>query len=118
MSKNKATKRRKVWVNHSNDGSDGFHEECAYWSKQEALDQYSSSNVETAVPFIERLPGDVVLSREDVEARKHAAERLESWLTDMKMENDDEHDHIRHGCGEVGCVHPIKLAVALLRGGR
>ncbi len=65
MSRSKATKRRKVWVNHSNDGSDGFHEECAYWSKQEALDQYSSCNVETAVPFIECLPGDVVLSRED-----------------------------------------------------
>lgn len=65
MSRSKATKRRRVWVNHSNDGSDGFHEECAYWSKQEALDQYSSRNVETAVPFIERLPGDVVLSRED-----------------------------------------------------
>ena len=67
MSRSKATKRRKVWVNHSNDGSDGFHEECAYWSKQEALDQYSSCNVETAVPFLECLPGDVVLSREDVE---------------------------------------------------
>jgi hypothetical protein len=66
MSRSKATKRRRVWVNHSNDGSDGFHEECAYWSKQEALDQYSSCNVETAVPFLECLPGDVVLSREDV----------------------------------------------------
>lgn len=29
MSRSKATKRRKVWVNHSNDGSEGFHEECA-----------------------------------------------------------------------------------------
>ena len=67
MSRSEATKRRRVWVNHSNDGSDGFHEECAYWSKQEALDQYSSRNVETAVPFIERLPGDVVLSREQAD---------------------------------------------------
>lgn len=111
MSKNK-TKRRKVWVNLYPDGR-----HTMYRTRKEAL-KIRGPHTEGTVPFVETRPGDVVLSREDVVARKHAAERLESWLKDMKMENDDECDHIRHGCGEVGCVRPLKLAVALLRGGR
>ena len=68
--------------------------------------------------MVERLPGDVVLSRGEAAARKHAAERLEVWLKGMKMESFDECDHIRQSCGDVGCTRPVTDAIALLRGRR
>ena len=46
MSRSKATKRRKVWVDE--------------W------DDVSTTKQRGYAPFVERLPGDVVLSREDV----------------------------------------------------
>ena len=46
MSRSKATKRRKVWVDE--------------W------DDISTTKQRGYAPFVQRLPGDVVLSREDV----------------------------------------------------
>ena len=103
MATKRLQKRRKVWVNSTNDGSEGFHEENAYWSKGDALDQAGTywfediwdasleHHTEVAIPFVERLPGDVVLSREDVA-------ELEELLAPLKT-------------GRV-------RALAILRGGR
>ena len=110
-----ATKRRKVWVNFYQDGS---NDGCAFETKGDAKENASTAYVMAQVAFVERLPGDVVLPREEVAAGKHAAERLESWLKDMKMENLDECDHIRQSCGDVGCTRPVTDAIALLRGRR
>lgn len=117
-----AQKRRKVWVVAWEAETYGvLHCSDTLYDAKQRVPGFRKDHPSTKIsvsPFIESRPGDVVLSREDVQARKRMAEWLELWLKDMKMENDDEHDHIRHGCGEVGCVHPIKLAAALLRGGR
>jgi hypothetical protein len=100
------SKRRKVWVM--------FDGGVPTWVEASAK-RAKAIRLAREVPFVEHRRGDVVLSRKQ---RADMAARLESWLRDMKMENDDEHDHIRHGCGEVGCVKPIKDAIRLLRGGR
>ena len=94
MSRSEAkTKRRKVWVNSTNDGSEGFHEENAYWNRDDALDQAGTYHTEVAIRFIESRPGDVVLSREDVGLLRAVA-----------------HEHL----GQAAKA----LVLALLRGGR
>lgn len=60
MSRSKATKRRKVWVNLYSDRLS----QVAWPSKR--LAERSAQYEAIALAFIERLPGDVVLSREDV----------------------------------------------------
>lgn len=109
-----ATKRRKVWVNEYQ----GYLSSSMHKSLREARMGRGTVSRAKSVCFVERLPGDVVLSREEAAARKHAAERLEVWLKDMKMENLDECDHIRQSCGDVGCTRPVTDAIALLRGRR
>ena len=60
---NQATKRRKVWVNfYEDESNDG----CAFETKTDAAESASTAYRMSQVKFTERLPGDVVLSREDV----------------------------------------------------
>lgn len=61
MSRSKATKRRKVWVNLYPDGR-----HTLYRTRKEAL-KIRALNSEGTVPMVERLPGDVVLSREQAD---------------------------------------------------
>ena len=61
MSRSKATKRRKAWVNLYPDGR-----HTLYRTRKEAL-KIRGLNSEGTVPMVEHLPGDVVLSREDAE---------------------------------------------------
>ncbi len=62
MSRSKATKRRRVWVLSDKDGHNAFSFDPltanarAYWTRAGR----------TCTLCVERLPGDVVLSREDV----------------------------------------------------
>lgn len=110
-----ATKRRKVWVTFKGEKQ---KEPAALNATAADAADISKWYGTRAVPMVERLPGDVVLSREEVATRKHVAERLESWLKGMKMESLDECDHIRQPCGDVGCTRPLTEAIALLRGRR
>lgn len=64
-----ATKRRRVWVNFYSGGTGFTLPSRAKAKETRAL------FVEVAVPMVERLPGDVVLSREEVAALKKLAER-------------------------------------------
>jgi len=65
MATNKTMKRRKVWVTWQNtDGGGGGCGPNLY------VDTEKTSG---AVPFIEHRPGDVVLSREDVESLRGVA---------------------------------------------
>ena len=121
MSRSKATKRRKVWVTYDYAGlCEVFssHERARRAARISRIRWADDSDYETVTPFVEVRRGEVVLSRKDVAARKHAAERLESWLKDMNMENFDECDHIRQSCGDVDCTRPVTDAITLLRGGR
>lgn len=54
-----SAKRRKVWVNWYPDGR-----HTLYGQRKDAL-KIRALNSEGTVPFIERLPGDVVLSSEE-----------------------------------------------------
>ncbi len=63
-----ATKRRRVWVNEY--AGDRELADLAWRTASAALSSIGSDG--TAVLFVERLPGDVVLSREDVEALARA----------------------------------------------
>ena len=62
-----ATKRRKMWVNEydADDEGPGGLGDLA-WTTKAAAALASISSDGKAVPFIERLPGDVVLSREEL----------------------------------------------------
>lgn len=55
-----ATKRRKVWLQITTGADEGFCEEIRL--------KASASKEKGYAPFTERLPGDVVLSREEVDA--------------------------------------------------
>ena len=67
-----ATKRRKVWVNEWAADEDGPASLGPFvWQTKAAALSYRAANG-TAVLMVERLPGDVVLSREDVEALARA----------------------------------------------
>ena len=57
-----ATKRRKVWVEFDEDGT-------PTWVTDDKADKLDGS---TRLCFIERLPGDVVLSREEAETVRKA----------------------------------------------
>jgi len=63
MSRSKATKRRKVWVTFK--GEKRRTPAAVNVSAADALN-ISKWHGTKAVPMVERLPGDVVLSREDV----------------------------------------------------
>jgi len=66
MSRSKATKRRRVWVLSDKDGHNAFSfdpptaKARAYWTRAGR----------TCTLCVERLPGDVVLSREEVAEMK------------------------------------------------
>ena len=63
-----ATKRRKVWLAQTVDGLSMY----AMRTKADAKERAGKGG--KSVPLIERLPGDVVLSREEV------AELLRAWV--------------------------------------
>lgn len=67
--KTKTTKRRKVWVTF--DGDDPAWVEGS--AKMAKLQRLASESM--PVPFIERRPGDVVLSQEDASAILNALNR-------------------------------------------
>lgn len=71
-----ATKRRKVWVTWDKHGPCASYGQSAP-AKQRIVRMNSHLSMElreTVVPMVERLPGDVVLSREEV------AELLRAWV--------------------------------------
>ncbi len=79
MSKNKP-KRRKVWVNLYPDGRHAM-----YRTRKEAL-KIRALHSEGTAPFLERLPGDVVLSREDVARAMGLLDRAGSWVAASTQE--------------------------------
>jgi hypothetical protein len=95
MSRSKATKRRRVWVVESVTGglmlfaSAKLAKKCAGGTK--------------VTPMVERLPGDVVLSREE-------AANLRGWLTEI------ERNMWKPNPGLDG--NRIARSIALLRGRR
>lgn len=96
-------KRRKVWVNEydADDEGPGGLGDLAWQTKAAALASISSDG--KAVAFVERLPGDVVLSREDINATANDVARellARGWTARM--------------ADEVGSL----VAGALLRGRR
>lgn len=67
MSRSKATKRRKVWVVLNDDGDVCVATPHASEARVAAADARADGHSQRAICFIERLPGDVVLSRKDVD---------------------------------------------------
>lgn len=95
-----AAKRRKVWVNFYEDGS---NDGCAFETKTDAAESASTAYRMRQVKFIEARPGDVVLSRETHSAIRDELSTLEDAI-------------------EMGLIPEaqalLQKALALLRGGR
>lgn len=111
-----ATKRRKVWVNFY--GGDRMDE--VYRSRSTAIDSLvvGEDAEDAVVPFIERLPGDVVLSREEVDAitlrlaRAELAVGLEYLPWHDSTEGSPEQTVVKDA------LEALKQIGALLRGRR
>lgn len=112
MSRSKATKRRKVWVNLYPDGR-----HTLYRTRKEAL-KIRGLNSEGTVPMVEHLPGDVVLSREDVwvvaslVAKAELAVGLEYLPWHDSTEGSPEQAVVKDA------LAAVKQILALLRGRR
>lgn len=97
MSRSKATKRRRVWVLSDKDGHNAFSfdpptaKARAYWTRAGR----------TCTLCVERLPGDVVLSREDAANLRYMLEQVGQ----RTPRGGDDANRISH-------------AIALLRGRR
>lgn len=101
------TKRRKVWVNLYEDHPN--HEWTAHPSKEAAMQERYQDNFGVrygrTARCIEARPGDVVLSREEVEARAYAAAR---YLRDRGLT----------GVGAHAVDAVADLVAQFIRGGR
>ena len=100
-----ATKRRKVWVNFYSSGT-GF----TLPSRAKARETAAPGAVEIAVPMVERLPGDVVRTKDEEVELKSALDRYTAaWETAYATHTDESHERVTE-CG--------RNLRALLRGRR
>ena len=106
------TKRRKAWVNLYPDGR-----HTLYRTRKAAL-EIRGPNSEGTVPMVERLPRDVVLSREEVDAialrlaRAELAVGLEYLPWHDSTEGSPEQEVVKDA------LEALKQIGALLRGRR
>lgn len=85
-----ATKRRRVWVNEydADDEGPGGLGDLAWQTKAAALASISSDG--KAVAFVERLPGDVVRTKNEEVALESAIDRYtEAWETAYATHTDE-----------------------------
>lgn len=99
-----ATKRRKVWLAQTVDGLSMY----AMRTKADAKERAGKGG--KPVPFTERLPGDVVRTKDEEVALKSAIDRYTAaWETAYATHTDESHERVTE-CG--------RNLRALLRGRR